>query len=116
MSKEILLDNVEFSSLAFQVFTDIEGKAVCLVGGVQIAVFKDYNLNHHYETKHKYKNALRPQKLCNLSCNINKDFLQSVVHPGQKQLFNIPQNRLKAARNFLIKFIKECCSAGLYIP
>ena len=31
---------------------------MCLVCGVQVAVFKDYNLNRHYVTKHKekYKN------------------------------------------------------------
>ncbi|XP_060929426.1 general transcription factor II-I repeat domain-containing protein 2-like [Limanda limanda] len=33
-------------------FTEVKGKAVCLVCGEQIAVFKDYNLNRHYETKH----------------------------------------------------------------
>lgn len=32
--------------------------AVCLVCGEQIPMFKDYNMHHHYETKHveKYKN------------------------------------------------------------
>lgn len=31
---------------------------VCLVCGEQISMFKDYNMHHHYETKHveKYKN------------------------------------------------------------
>ena len=40
-------------------FTEVKGKAVCLVCGVQVAVFKDYNLNRHYVTKHeeKYKNV-----------------------------------------------------------
>lgn len=39
-------------------FTEVKGKAVCLVCGVQVAVLKDYNLNRHYVTKHeeKYKN------------------------------------------------------------
>ncbi|GCC40124.1 hypothetical protein chiPu_0024099 [Chiloscyllium punctatum] len=39
-------------------FTEIGGKAVCLVCGAQVAVFKDYNLNRHYVTKHaeKYNN------------------------------------------------------------
>lgn len=39
-------------------FTEVGGKAVCLVCREQIAVFKDYNLSRHYETKHaeKYKN------------------------------------------------------------
>lgn len=39
-------------------FTEIKGKAVCLVCGTQVAVFKEYNLNRHYTTKHedKYRN------------------------------------------------------------
>ena len=39
-------------------FTEVKGKAVCLVCGEKIVVFKDYNLNRHYETKHggNYKN------------------------------------------------------------
>ncbi|KAL7371179.1 hypothetical protein ABVT39_020995 [Epinephelus coioides] len=38
--------------------TEVKGKAVCLACGVQVAVFKDYNFNRHYVTKHeeKYKN------------------------------------------------------------
>lgn len=39
-------------------FKEIKGKAVCLICGTQVAVFKDYNLNRHYTTKHedKYRN------------------------------------------------------------
>ena len=39
-------------------FTEVKGKAVCLICGTQVAVFKDYNLNRQYTTKHedKYKN------------------------------------------------------------
>ena len=39
-------------------FTEVKGKAVCLVCGTQVAVFKEYNLSRHYATKHadKYKN------------------------------------------------------------
>lgn len=39
-------------------FTEVRGRAVCLVCRERVAVFKDYNLNRHYETKHaeKYKN------------------------------------------------------------
>lgn len=39
-------------------FTEVGGKAVCLVCGEEIAVFKDYNLSRHYDKKHaeKYKN------------------------------------------------------------
>ena len=39
-------------------FTEVKGKPVCLVCGEYVAVFKEYNLKRHYETKHaeKYKN------------------------------------------------------------
>lgn len=39
-------------------FTEIKGKAVCLICGTEVAVLKDYNLNRHYATKHadKYRN------------------------------------------------------------
>lgn len=39
-------------------FTEVGGKAVCLVCGEEIALFKDYNLSRHYDNKHseKYKN------------------------------------------------------------
>lgn len=46
----------------FWVYSEVKGKAICLVHGEQIAVFKDYSLNCHYNTKHsdtiqyKYKN------------------------------------------------------------
>ena len=36
-------------------FTEVKGKAVCLVCGEQVAVLKDYNLNRHYNTKHAEK-------------------------------------------------------------
>lgn len=37
---------------------------MCLVCGEQIAVFKDYNLNRHSETKHaeKYKNLMEAER------------------------------------------------------
>ena len=36
-------------------FVEARGKPTCLVCGEQVAVFKDYNLNRHYETKHAAK-------------------------------------------------------------
>ena len=36
-------------------FTEARGKPTCLVCGEQVAVFKDYNLNRHFETKHAAK-------------------------------------------------------------
>ena len=59
LKKERLMPNAEFSTKhGLYLFTEISGKAVCLVCGEKIAVFKEYNLNRHYKTKHaaKYKN------------------------------------------------------------
>ena len=36
-------------------FIEARGKPTCLVCGEQVAVFKDYNLNQHYKTKHAAK-------------------------------------------------------------
>ena len=45
-------------------FTEVKGKAVCLVCGAQVAVFKEYNLSRHYATKHadKYKNLSEEER------------------------------------------------------
>lgn len=37
------------------VFTEVQGKAMCLVCFAQVSVLKDYNLHHHYVTKHEEK-------------------------------------------------------------
>lgn len=76
---------------------------MCLVRGEKIAVFKDYNLNRHYETKHaeKYKNlteAERARESEYLLANFkgSKDFFyKSSLIQGcsrQDKLCNIPQN------------------------
>ncbi|KAM4521384.1 general transcription factor II-I repeat domain-containing protein 2A-like [Odontesthes bonariensis] len=59
-------------------FTDIQGNAVCLVCGTQVAVLKDYNLNCHFVTKHeeKYKNLSdeeRARVADALLANANRD-------------------------------------------
>ncbi|KAJ4926780.1 hypothetical protein JOQ06_014526 [Pogonophryne albipinna] len=45
-------------------FTEVKGKAVCLVCGVQVAVFKEFNVSRHYATKHadKYKNLSEEER------------------------------------------------------
>ncbi|CAI9721702.1 Hypothetical predicted protein [Octopus vulgaris] len=45
-------------------FTDIEGKPVCLNCGANVAVLKEYNLKRHYETNHhdRYKYLPAEQK------------------------------------------------------
>lgn len=46
-------------------FTEGKDKAVCLVCAAQIAMFKIYNLNRHYETKHveKYKHLMNAERV-----------------------------------------------------
>lgn len=51
-----LMPNVECSvsqRLISISLTELCGKAACIVCGEHVAVFKDYNLGHHFETKHK---------------------------------------------------------------
>ena len=96
------MPNAEFNKkwTAKYLFTEVRGKAVCLVCGEQIAVFKDYNLSRHYDTKHseKYKN-LSAQTLEALLAKLQKQqgfFYQASRIQGcsnQDQLCDIPQNR-----------------------
>ncbi|XP_037774148.1 general transcription factor II-I repeat domain-containing protein 2-like [Penaeus monodon] len=46
-------------------FTEVNGKPVCLVCSQQVSVLKEYNLRCHYETLHaeKYKNLQGQQRL-----------------------------------------------------
>lgn len=110
-------------------FTEVKGKAVCLVCGTVVAVFKDYNLNRHYVTKHedKYRNLSDQQRAKESETLLSK--LQS-----QRTLFK----KLSASRDTATKtsyvishkiarrskpfsdgeFIKECLvdSAELICP
>ena len=98
-------------------FTEVKGNAVCLVCGEKIAVFKDYNFNRHYETKHgenyknlTMKNVHRHRKICELSCRSNKAFLPSFV---------VSHEIAKNSKPFSdAEFIKECLvdSAALICP
>ena len=36
-------------------FTEVKGKAVCLLCGESVAVMKEYNLRRHHETSKKHK-------------------------------------------------------------
>ena len=47
----------KYGLLIFSLLKSRKGKPVCLVCGEHVAVFKEYNLKRHYETKHaeKYK-------------------------------------------------------------
>ncbi|KAF7246160.1 General transcription factor II-I repeat domain-containing protein 2B [Varanus komodoensis] len=107
-------------------FTEIRGKAVCLVCGEQIAVLKDYNLNRHYETKHaeKYKHltdAERTRTSEALLAKLQKQqgfFLPKLTHHGT-QHFLIAYKITKKSKPFSDgEFVKECLvdSAAFLCP
>ena len=85
-------------------FTEVKGKPVCLVCGEHVAVFKEYNLKRHYETKHaeKYKNltdAERARTSTDLLAKLEKQqgcFTNAACSQrcsNQNQLCDSPQNR-----------------------
>ena len=55
-------------------FVQHSNKPVCLICQETIAVFKDYNLNRHYDTKHKkyseLTEQLRKDKIAKLKANL----------------------------------------------
>ncbi|XP_035985865.1 general transcription factor II-I repeat domain-containing protein 2-like [Fundulus heteroclitus] len=100
-------------------FTEVKGKALCLVCGAQVAVLKDYNLNRHYATKHeeKYKNFSDKERATESSVLLAK--LQSQQTLLRKRL---PSRAAAVKTSFVIshkiarkskpfsdgEFIKEC--------
>ncbi|MBN3314834.1 GT2D2 protein, partial [Atractosteus spatula] len=50
VDSECRVFNKEWTEKFF--FTDVGTKAICLIGKVSLAVFKEYNLSHHFSTKH----------------------------------------------------------------
>ncbi|XP_063768169.1 general transcription factor II-I repeat domain-containing protein 2-like [Eleginops maclovinus] len=110
-------------------FTKVGGKAVCLVCGEQIAVFKDYNLSRHYETKHaeKYKNftdAERARTSEALLAKLQKQQgLFTKLHTSRdaatEASFVISHKIAKNSKPFSEgEFVKECLvdSAALICP
>lgn len=110
-------------------FTEVGGKAVCLVCGEQIAVFKDYNLSWHYETKHaeKYKNltdAERARTSNALLAKLQKQQgfftkLHTSKDAATKTSFVISHKIAKHSKPFSEgEFVKECLvdSAALICP
>ncbi|KAL2079794.1 hypothetical protein ACEWY4_025538 [Coilia grayii] len=110
-------------------FTEVQGKAVCLVCGTQVAVLKDYNLNRHFATKHeeKYKNLtdedrareagtllakLHTQQAVFTKCHANRD-------TAVKTSFVLSHKIARRSKPFSDgEFVKECLvdSAALMYP
>lgn len=110
-------------------FTEVGGKAVCLVCGEQIAVFKDYNLSRHYQTKHaeKYKNLTDDERTRTLEALLAKLQTQqgffTKLHTSRdaatKTSFVISHKIAKNSKPFAEgEFVKECLvdSAALICP
>ena len=110
-------------------FTEVRGKAVCLVCGDQSAVFKDYNLSRHYETKHseKYKN-LNDAEMARISEDLvaklqKQQGFFTKLHTSRdaatRTSFVISHKIAKNSKSFSDgEFVKECLvdSAALICP
>lgn len=87
-------------------FTNINKKAICLVCQETIAVFKEYNLNRHFTTKHpKYaSHSLKELQTVaeNLAKNLNK---QQNIFTKQR---NIEKSTTKASYVVAHKIAKLC--------
>ncbi|XP_026469377.1 general transcription factor II-I repeat domain-containing protein 2B-like [Ctenocephalides felis] len=87
-------------------FTSINKKAVCLVCKETIAVFKEYNLNRHFTTKHPKYASLSLKELQtvaeNLAKNLNK---QQNIFTKQN---NIEKSTTKASYVVAHKIAKFC--------
>ena len=110
-------------------FIEVSGKAVCLVCKESIAVFKDYKLSWHFQTKHaeKYRNMSSEQKP-----SASKELLSQLQK--QQRLFTklhsandgivrasyvLSHKIAKHIKPFAeVKFIKECLidSAAILCP
>uniref|UniRef100_A0A1A8N5E2 Zinc finger, BED-type containing 5 n=1 Tax=Nothobranchius rachovii TaxID=451742 RepID=A0A1A8N5E2_9TELE len=110
-------------------FTEVGGKAVCLVCGEEIAVFKDYNLSRHYDKKHseKYKNlsdAERARTSEALLAKLQKQQgfftkLHTSRDAATRTSFVISHKIAKNSKPFSEgEFVKECMvdSAALICP
>ncbi|KAF0042460.1 hypothetical protein F2P81_005992 [Scophthalmus maximus] len=106
-------------------FTKVKGKPVCLVSGEHVAVFKEYNLKRHYETKHaeKYKNltdAERARTSTDLLATLEKQQGCFTNRDGATRTsFVIAHKIAQNSKPFSEgEFVKECMveSAALLCP
>ncbi|KAF0042457.1 hypothetical protein F2P81_005989 [Scophthalmus maximus] len=113
----------------FFFFTEVKGKPVCLVSGEHVAVFKEYNLKRHYETKHaeKYKNltdAEQARTSTDLIAKLEKQQgcftkLHAARDAATRTSFVIAHKIAQDSKPFSEEeFVKECMveSAALLCP
>ncbi|XP_013908076.1 PREDICTED: general transcription factor II-I repeat domain-containing protein 2-like [Thamnophis sirtalis] len=96
-------------------FVDIEGTAVCLVCRDIMAVFEEYNMRWHYETKHhdRYKNMSVQQKIKTVE-ELRKNLMSFIKAKTQREAavkatFIVAEEIAKAAWPFTEgEFLKRC--------
>lgn len=100
-------------------FVQLKEKAVCLVCQETVAVFKEYNLRRHYESRHKDKYAslhgqMRAEKMSKLKTGL---FAQQTTFVRQTQLnqasvrasFRVAQLIASCGKSFTEgEFVKKC--------
>ena len=100
-------------------FTDIAGKPVCLICGANVAVFKEFNLRRHYETKHQdnLKDLNAEQKIQKVEelkkkLTFQQTFFtraKSQSEAAVKASFIVAEEIAKAGRPFTEgEFLKSC--------
>ncbi|KAK7893660.1 hypothetical protein WMY93_022812 [Mugilogobius chulae] len=104
-------------------FTEINSKAVCLICNQSVAVLKEYNLRHHFETKHaafsRFKGEERKKKSSDLLAKLRSQ-QGSLARPSLIQdsatraSYEISALIAKTGRSFSTgDFVKDCLSIAV---
>lgn len=110
-------------------FTEVRSKAVCLICQETVAVFKEYNISHHFSTKHaNYANNLSTQErmtttqrlAASLQAQQNTFIRQTTIQESStKASYLLAFKLAKASKPFSDgEFLKECMveTAGVLCP
>ena len=100
-------------------FTDVGVQAVCLICHETVAVFKEYNLKRHFQTKHaNFGHNLSKQELQKKATNLVKSLKQqqtvfekpsSLQRNATKASFVLVNKIAKQNKSFAeAEFIKDC--------
>ncbi|KAL3976413.1 hypothetical protein ACER0C_022299 [Sarotherodon galilaeus] len=96
-------------------FTEVNGKPVCLVCMRQVLVLKEYNIRHHYETQHgeKYSSfhgELRKQKVNEMLVEVSDAAVKaSYVIASQVALASKPYSEGEFVKNCILKAAEIVC-------
>ncbi|XP_014460030.1 general transcription factor II-I repeat domain-containing protein 2-like [Alligator mississippiensis] len=123
---ECQIFNKEWTSKYF--FIDVGGKPACLICKESMAVFKEYNLNRHFESKHasKYKNLSAKEKakkteemVAGMQKEQTRYRMESAQDGIMRTSYEIAHTIVKNSKPFSEgEFIKECLvvSATILCP